>query len=297
MGEWLTIPNALKRNGWSSWHLVLLAVLLPLGVLVTWRAWTDIFTIAWVDEDQSHILLVPIIFAWLVWVRRGRIRTTRPVGTWLGPLVIAAGWLISWYGFNNAVQSFWHGGSLMIVLGCVICATGIEIFWRFLPAVVLLGFLIPVPGLIRLEISLPMQTATAAVTHEFFAVLGYHVPRSGNMLTINGVPVGIADACNGLRMVFALGLVSYAFAFGVPLRWYVRAAVIGLSPISAIACNVLRLLPTVWFYGYLPRQWADVFHDYAGWPMLGLALLLLIGVVRLLRWALIPVSPFTLAYD
>jgi exosortase len=292
-----TLPNTLKRNGWREWHVLLTGLLLLLGVSVTFRAWQDIAHIAWNDEEQSHVLLVPIIFAWLLWVRRGRLRECRPVGTWLGPVIMAAGWLISWYGFNNAVQSFWHGGALMIVVGSIICAVGIEVIWRFLPAFIVLGFLVPVPGLARQQIALPMQTATAEVTHQMFAVLGYYVPRSGNMLTINETPVGIAEACNGLRMVFALVLVSYAFAMGTPLKWYVRVVVIGLSPISAILCNVLRLLPTVWLYGYAPKEWANRFHDIAGWAMLLVAFLLLMGVVRLLRWALIPVTPYTLAYD
>ena len=44
------------------------------------------------------------------------------------------------------------------------------------------------------------------------------VERSGSKLSINGVDVNIIEACNGLRMVFPLILVSYAFSFGLPLR-------------------------------------------------------------------------------
>jgi len=160
-----------------------------------------------------------------------------------------------------------------------------------------LGFLVPIPGLIRQEIALPLQTATASVTHTTFELLGVEVSRSGNVLSINGTQVGVAEACNGLRMVFALVLVSYAFAFSVPLRWYVRTAVVGLSPLSAILCNVTRLVPTVWFYGHASDGWAGTFHDWAGWAMLFVAFLLLLGIIRLLQWALIPVTPYTLAYD
>ena len=35
----------------------------------------------------------------------------------------------------------------------------------------------------------------------------------------------------------------------------------------------------------------------AGWLMLPIAFLLLMGIVRLLRWALLPETVFTLAYD
>ena len=117
------------------------------------------------------------------------------------------------------------------------------------------------------------------------------------VLSINGVEVGIAEACNGLRMVFALVLVSGAFAFGNPLRWYVRAIILIASPVSAIFCNVLRLIPTVWLYGYSSSDVAGNFHDISGWCMLLVAFLLLMVIIRLLRWALVPVACYTLAYD
>ena len=110
------------------------------------------------------------------------------------------------------------------------------------------------------------------------------------------VEVEIAEACNGMRMVFALVLVSFTFAFGTPLRWYVRLLVVAASPVSAIFCNLVRLVPTVWLFGYHPSV-ANGFHDYSGWLMLPIAFLLLMAIVRLLRWALLPIAKFTLAYD
>jgi exosortase/archaeosortase family protein len=107
--------------------------------------------------------------------------------------------------------------------------------------------------------------------------------------------VAIAEACNGLRMVFALFLVSAAFAFGTPLRTFVRVILILASPISALFCNVVRLVPTVWLYGSDP-EFASTFHDVSGWLMLPLAFLVLMGIIRALRWALLPVYRYTLAY-
>jgi exosortase/archaeosortase family protein len=111
------------------------------------------------------------------------------------------------------------------------------------------------------------------------------------------MPVAVAEACNGMRMVFALVLVSYAFAFSVPLRNSVRLMVLLLSPVAAIICNVLRLTPTVILYGNesLPMGFADNFHDIAGWLMLPLAFLMLLGITRALRWAMVPTYRFTLA--
>ena len=291
------ILNFLRRNGWDGWHLAGSLAMLAAGVAATYDAWADILHIAVRDEESSHIFLVPIVFAWLIWSRRARLRQCRPVGTYVGPVLAAAGWLVSSIGYNNAIQSFWHGGSLLVVLGCLVSVLGVQVISRFLPALAVLVFLIPVPGMARLQIATPLQTYTAAATHTLFEMLGLDVARFGNVLIINGVKVGIAEACNGLRMVFALALVSYAFAFGTPLRWYVRLLVLAASPLSAIACNVFRLVPTVWFYGYASTKVAEGFHEFSGWGMLVVAFLVLFGIIRLLRWAGVPVTRYTLAYD
>jgi exosortase len=293
----IRIPNSLARNGWRQWHIVAATFMVLAGIFVTREAWADIFRIAYRSEESSHIFLVPIVFAWLVWVRRGRMRQCRPIGQWVGPLVIALGWFASSFGYNSDMQSVWHAGALLTVIGCLITVTGVQLIWKLMPAFVVLGFLIPVPGAIRQQIAQPLQEYTAIITHTIFQLFGVESARSGNLLQINGVDVGIAEACNGLRMVFALTLVSYAFAFGTPLRPYARVLILAGSPVSAIACNVIRLLPTVWLYGHVDMNIADKFHDISGWVMLFVAFMILMGIIRLLQWALVPVTRFTLAYD
>ena len=85
------IPRLWLRNGWTVWHPLLLVILSVLGVLATLDAWQDIYRIAMKDEESSHIFLVPIVIAWLIWVRRGRFRRCRPVGGLIGLAFILAG--------------------------------------------------------------------------------------------------------------------------------------------------------------------------------------------------------------
>ena len=41
---------------------------------------------------------------------------------------------------------------------------------------------------------------------------------------------------------------------------------------------------------------AETIHALSGWAMLPIAFLSLLGVLRVLRWAHVPVAPYTLAY-
>lgn len=287
----------LARYGWTNDRVVALLLLVSMAVWAAWDQWSDIATIAWRDEEASHILLIPPIIAWLVWVRRIRFRRTPPQWSVAGGLLVIAGWLLAWYSFRTAFQAGWHGGAVLMLLGSITAVVGVQVLANFAPAVVVSAMLVPVPGAIRLLIAGPLQNATARVTRVVLEALGYWVERSGNMLVINGREVAVHEACNGMRMVFALILVSYAFAYTVPLRNSVRILILVLSPAAAILCNVLRLTPTVILYGYASESVADAFHELAGWAMLPVAFLMLMGITRSLRWALVPTYRFTLAHQ
>jgi exosortase len=318
--------QALLTDRWRPWHFAAAGLMALAGVAATFDAWSDILRIAWMDEESSHIFIVPVVAAWLIWVRRARLRHVRPAFTMLGPIMVAVGWACSYYGFHrlgperiaelawplrslfwpmwraldlagfgHAGQVLWHGGAVLVVLGCILSVLGRNVIFRFFPAVALLIFVIPVPGSLRLAVALPLQDWTARISESTLALAGMDVQRSGNMLTVNGQPVTIAEACNGIRMVFALILVVYAFAFGMPLRNRVRVLLLMASPIAAIACNVPRIWANAIIYGYFDQDKGRLFHDYSGWLMLPIAFLLLYGLIRLMRWMMIPVERYTLA--
>jgi exosortase len=291
----LSPTRVLRSERLTGWHVAAAIVLAFIGVLATIDAWTDIFRYAYVDEEYSHIFIVPVVAVWMLWVRRMRFRHCKISGTILGPILAAIGWLGTTYGLHHQHQALWHGGALLIVVGCMISVLGKNVMLRFFPAFAVLIFLIPVPGLIRQAIALPLQTWTANIAQACLETMNVDTEVSGNQLSINGQTVTIADACNGMRMVFPLILVGFAFSFGLPLRQSVRLTVLAFSPIAAIVCNVIRTVPTIWLYGNQPRDIADMFHTYSGWIMLPIAFLLLLGIIRILRWAMLPVTRYPLA--
>jgi len=287
--------GSIRTKRWTAWHALAAAVMAVVGVAATYPAWADMFMIAYKDEENSHIFLVPLVALWMVFVRRLRFRHCRVTGTALGLIIVAFGWVVSWYGRQHRHDALFHGGSVLVVIGCMLSVLGKQALFRFFPAVAVLAFLVPVPGRIRQEIAIPLQTWTAQISQVVLEVMGVPVERSVNQLTVNGVPVNIIEACNGLRMVWPLFLMSYAFSFGLPLRNSVRFVVLLASPLAAIFCNVVRILPTIWLYSYHTKRVGDLFHDYSGWLMLPIAFLLLLGVIKTLKWVMIPVYRYTLA--
>ena len=200
-------------------------------------------------------------------------------------------------GYDLWIQALWHGGAVIMAIGAIITVIGTDVLKELLPAFFALLFVIPVPGTTRQFIALPLEGVTANVTQYLLELLGSTVDRSGNLLSVHHISVTIAEACNGMRMMSALGVVLYAFAFGTPLSFFARLFVLAATPIVAVVFNVIRLVPTVWVYGNFSPTVADRFHAISGWIMLILAFMSLRGALHLFKWAMEPIAPFRLAND
>lgn len=283
-----------RSDRWTGYHVLGAIVMGALAVWATLDAWSDIFLIARKNEEYSHIFLVPFVAIAMVYVRRARFRYCKPTGTGLGFVIAGLGWCLHIFGFYHNFVSLWHIGAVTVLIGCFISVFGKDALFRFFPAVAVLMFLIPVPGTVRLSIAAPLEDYTAKISELLLNAGGVAVIRAGNQLILNGKAVNIAEACNGLRMVFALVLVSYFFGFALPLRNSVRFTILLASPFAAILCNVIRILPTVLLYGQ-SQEVGKVFHDYSGWLMLPISFLILLGIIAALRWAMVPVMRYTLA--
>lgn len=280
-----------------SWTVLDISLMLLGVVLCLWVfrvPLMDILQLASKDEEQSHILLAPLVIAWLVWLRKARLAYVRVKPSLLGCSIVAAGCVASWIGFRTDTYVLWHGGGVLAVLGMVMSMTGLSVVRQFAPAIAAMVFLLPLPGTIRQAVSIPLQGMATSVTHYFMGLFGYESVRMGNVLVINGQQVAVAEACNGMRLVFSLTLVVYAFAFSTPLRPGTRLFLLAMTPAIALLANVIRLVPTSIMYGAVSADSAELVHDISGWVMLPVVLLCMIGVLKLLKWMELPVSSYRL---
>lgn len=282
-----------RAAGRVEWSPPVLALLLFAVGTAGWAAmptFRHVIEVGMEQEEQSHVLLVPLIGIWLFWLRRARMDLVPPRPSWSGVAVVAVGWALGRWGFHSGVQAAEHLGAYLVVLGVVLAFTGLKLLRHFAALLPLVVFAIPVPGVIREAIAQPLQQMAALVTHETLILIGVDSIRQGNVLVVNGFQVAVAEACNGMRLVFALGLVVYAFVFCLPIRTTPRIILLATAPAVALVCNVVRLVPTAVFYGFGTEEAAQTFHDLSGWAMLFVALAIVWQQVRLLEWLEVPVQ-------
>ena len=295
-------------------HLLAGAAMAVLSVAACWWAWADAASLVDPLSYNSHVLLAPLVVAYLAWVRRGRLPHVRVTGRPIGPAAVVLGWALLATGQAGGVSVMYHLGALTVAVGAVMSVCGKGLFLRFLPATAALLFLLPVPGVVRDELAGPLQATTARLAGGVLAATGQDVRVEGATLLIGpGVAAGagpwrdvtVAEACNGMPMAAGLLTVTYAFAFSWPLKNRYRWLLLGVSPLVMLACNVLRTVPLVLLYAAAQdagdpsgagwRRAADAVHLYSGWLMLPAAFGLLAGLVWLLRWCDLRVEKFRLA--
>ena len=284
-----------EGRGWSPFSCAMFVVLLALAAIVNYQPLLDILHIGISDEEQSHIFLVPVIAAWLLWLRKSRFRRVRFQPSFVGPVLIAAGTAMSWWGFNSGTQIAWHAGVGVVFVGVVVSMAGMEPLRQFAPVFGVLVFALPVPGVVRQALAIPLQSLATAVTQSTLELIGVASTRLGSVLIVNDQQIAVGEACNGMRMVFAFFLVVYAFAFSVPLKLSSRLVLLAISPVVALLCNVIRLVPTSLIYGYGTAHTAEGFHDWTGWIMIPIALAALVALLKLFRWLELPVMSLRLA--
>ena len=258
------------------------AALVAAAVVLASDGWRSTFRMGFTNEELSYVLLAPPVIAWTAWVRRRRLGCCVLRGQQVGLMILVAGWVIYSFGYLTD-PVLWRAGAVVTAVGALVSAVGSDVLRRFLPAFAAAVFLVPISPNGRYKLAAPLQDMTAQSTQLLCDVLAINVDRMGNLLTINGVDVTVAEACNGMRMILTLFMVCYLVAFTQPLRRSLRVALLAAAPLVAVVANVLRLVPTVWLFGHSSAETAQKFHDASGWAMTAAAFVLLVAMFRRLE--------------
>jgi exosortase len=289
------LPRTLSRNGWSLMHGIGAAAMGALAIIAMRDAWADICRLSLHHERFNHMYMVPPVALALAWVRRARVRQCYPGGIMVGPITIGLGWAASMIGYQSSVESLWHLGALVMAIGAMLTVLGRDVLVSFMPTFVALLFLVPVPGLIRAQIRDPLQVAAAELARLLLSATSIPITRAGGVLELAGQAVAIGPA-SGMRLLMAVMVVGFGFAFCLPLRGRVRAAILIASPVTAIICNAVAMAVTVWLH----QRWPDATDNLqwvGGWGLVLLSLAAAWGLLRLLQWFSVPITRYTLAHD
>ncbi len=270
----------------SSHNWIILILLLGGLVAVFWPILPELWAIWWEDSNNSHGLVVPIIAAYLVWIKWDRLQglPIRPSGWGLG--LWMASLLLYLIGLKVHL-------ALPARVALVLSVTG-AVWWNFGTAVTrcfwfplaFLGFMIPIPDTLIGIIGFPLQLFASGVSAHLIALLGIPVLREGTMLFFANASLEISEACSGIRSMVSYLTLGTLFAYlaGGETGW-LQKAILLLSTIPlALMVNIVRVSGTGILAAYFGSRVARGFlHEFSGFVVFGLGFLLLWGEVAMLR--------------
>jgi exosortase len=250
------------------------------------RNWSD-------DPNYSHGFLVIPLALFMLWRRlsdmpweRSRDEVRAPWWSWAALAIVLA---VRFAAYEQGLQ--WVETATL--LPAIVCLTwtfgGGPLLRRAWPAILFLIFMLPLPIFINGLISLPLQRIAATGSYFILQLSGFWATQQGNIIhlkTSDGmVPLDVALACNGLKMLMTLAATVTATVMLLPLpTWRRITLLLSAVPIAMIS-NIIRIVTTGWCYYYLKGEHAkERAHDISGWLMMPLALILVGLELKLLSW-------------
>ena len=275
--------------GLISSVLVLLAITVG-SYLPTMRS---LFT-AWQNDDNySSGQLVPLVAAFLVWRERKALSQCVVAPCWWGGIVLLVlAETTRMFGLLFMRLSMERYALVLAIAGLVLMVAGRQVFRRVVWILLFLFLMVPLPTVVHNLISPPLQRVATTGSVFLLEAVGISVSQQGNVVVLNGeTPLAVAEACSGLRMLTAFIIVAAFIAYMVKRpRWQKGVLLVSSIPV-AVVCNMVRIFATAMLMLYVSAEVAQkFFHDFAGYVMMPVAVLLLFGEIWLMDRIIVPES-------
>ncbi|MHB8973545.1 MAG: exosortase/archaeosortase family protein [Pirellulaceae bacterium] len=251
------------------------AVLVLVLVAVYWPS-MRMLTTYWDTPDYSHGFLVPFFAGFLLWVRRDMFKLDDRRGSWVGAALILASALFFVAAGVLGIRLIGAFSLLPALAGIVLMVGGWSMFRWAWPAIVFLGFMIPLPVALETMATQPLRRIGTLASTYILQTVGLPAVAEGNVISLSDYEIGVAEACSGLRMLMTSGALAFGLAFLIQRPLWERVIIVLSAVPIALITNILRIAITGLCFEFAGKDLADhVFHNVAGWLMMPMAVGLL----------------------
>jgi len=254
--------------------------------LLLWACWPTLVTMTakWSHDPQdSHGYLVPAFAAVLLWLRRSQLAGVPLQPNGWAVLFLLAGLLTRLAGTCFYLEWLDAVSLLVWLAGLVVLQGGWPALRRSWPAIAFLMFMIPLPYRIETALAYPLRSVATQLSTYLVQTLGLAALAEGNTILLNHGRIGVAEACSGLSMLLIFFALSTAVAVLSKRPWLDKVVIVGSAAPIAVVANVAGITVTALAQELISPEIAHaIFHDWAGWLMMPLAL----GLLGLELWLL-----------
>lgn len=237
------------------------------------------------SEDLAYGYFVPLFSLYVVWTEWRRIRASAGSPSWGGFLACLPPLLVGAMGVRGIQIRF-----EIIAFAGLLVAVPWAFYGRRTAAAVLfpaafLLFCLPLAAYLDI-ITVHLRLFATSVAYETLRLVGAEVTRQGSIVTSanGGFSIDIATPCSGIRSIFALMALTAGYAYFNHREWWRRGLLFAASVPLAIVGNVARIVTICLVGQYASPKFANGFyHDYSGYLVFAVAILLMLLVSDLLK--------------
>jgi exosortase len=248
------------------------ALLIALFATILYGMASEWFT----DDDMGHGLFVPALACYIAWLDRDRLLATKLRPSWLGLLLVVAGFLALVGGVRGADFFISRFGFMLSLCGVIWTLAGFSMLKQLAFPLFILLFMIRIPAFLYSQITFPLQIFASSLAEHSLTFLGIPVLRDGNVLELASQRLSVVEACSGIRSLMSLSLMSLVYGhFFDNKRWMRWVLLIASVPI-AISANAMRITLTG-LLSEIQKEFAEGFyHSLEGWVIFVVALVCLL---------------------
>jgi exosortase len=272
--------------------LITLGLTTLLLVLAYWDTLVLVSS-AWSDPLYSHGYIVPIFAIALMWMRWQSFRPVPAIERWMGLAIVVFALVARLIGVYLTVNPLDRISFPVAIFGVLMLVGGWHtIRWAW-PGPLFLVFMFPLPSVLEQNVLWRLQTIGSVCSTFVLQTLGVAAFREGNLISVPGSALNIAEACSGLRMVTIFFAMALAMVFLVERPWWDKFVILLSAVPIALIVNIIRITVTGLLYvavGPENHLAQKIGHDWAGYFMMPLAMGFLWAELQILERLTIPVD-------
>ena len=272
--------NAHSSSAWRPW-LLFAAWVVGLSV-VFWKPLLALVEYALNNDNASHILIIPCIVAWLLYLDHRKVKHTDfdLVASCLFAIpaaALAAILLLSRLKDTSLILAGLILSFLLLLISGFIAIFGRRSFRSAWFPLAFLGFAIPFPGPFLDRIIYYLQAGSADVAELIFDRSRVPALRDGFFFRLPRLSIEVASECSGIRSSIALVILAVLVAHFSFSKFWKKAVFVVAGLLMMVVKNGVRIATLTilanyvdpgFLYGRLHKEGGVVFF------LMGLALLL-----------------------
>ena len=254
-----------------------------LSGLIFYNTMTALVKYSLQDESSSHIILIPLISFFLLYIERQTVFSITRASIATGIGLALGGLILDWLAGRSPFPQDGNWPLSLETLALVLVwIGGFVLFYGFVASraatfpLLFLLLMVPLPAVILDWIIRALQEGSTDGAYLIFQAVGTPVSRNGFLLSLPGVTIEVAKECSSIRSSIAL-LITCLLAAHMYLRsaWKI-AVLLVLGLLLSVVKNAIRIATLTLLSIYVdPSFLTGRLHHEGGFVFFFLALLLL----------------------